>query len=131
LGQIKQADGAKYHTVTGTRSSTAPALRETTNTENLDYTNALDIWAAGCITYKPRTNRSLFLSAPFRNAIEQRFVDGSCDFSKDSLELSEAGTQLLRLLLAVDPEKRPTALGALRDEWLLSGMLYKSVRHPV
>jgi calcium/calmodulin-dependent protein kinase I len=77
LGQSKQADGAKYHTVTGTRSYTAPGLRETTTTESLDYTNAPDIWAVGCITYKPRTDRSLFLSAPFRNAIEQRFVDGS------------------------------------------------------
>jgi hypothetical protein len=38
LGQSKQADGAKYHTVTGTRSYTAPGLRETTNTESLDYT---------------------------------------------------------------------------------------------
>ncbi|KAH8787715.1 hypothetical protein BGZ57DRAFT_1001678 [Hyaloscypha finlandica] len=135
LGQNKQADGAKYDTFTATRSYTAPRLRETTNTESLDYTNVLDIWAVGCISYRPRTDRSLFLSAPFRNAIEQRFVDGSYDFSKNSLELSEAGTQPFRLLLAVDLEKRPTALGALRDEWQLSDEAQKTLdqmfNHPI
>jgi serine/threonine protein kinase len=43
LGQSEQAGGAKYHTVTGTRSYAAHEVRETTNTESLDYTNALDI----------------------------------------------------------------------------------------
>jgi serine/threonine protein kinase len=91
LGQNKQADGAKYYTFTATRSYTAPGLRETTNTESLDYTNALDIWAVGCISYKPRTDRSLFLSAPSRNAIEQRFVDGSYDFQKIALSSARPG----------------------------------------
>lgn len=126
FGQSKRAEGSNYHSVTGTRSYAAPEALETTNAESLDYTNAVDIWALGCIVYKLRTGRVLFPAAPYKRVIEERFKDGFYDFSKDSMKLSEAGTELLRLLLAVDPKKRPKAFVALQDQWLLNGILSKS-----
>lgn len=49
----KLTETTAYHIKSGTQSYTAPEILNYLNTDTLSagYTNAVDLWAVGCITY--------------------------------------------------------------------------------
>ena len=84
-----------------------------------DYTNPVDIWSFGCVIYELLTVTKLF-------ALEgqvSRYFFGKCPFPEDkpkglSPPTDDIGISLLKSMLLIRPEDRPTATGALSHGWL-------------
>jgi serine/threonine protein kinase len=101
----KQTDGTIYHTKAGTEKYMAPELYYYVpglNTATSEYTNAVDIWALGCIIYMKnyaggRTKLLFEVSPPMNEA--EAFVHE---------------------LLIPYPAKRPTASAALEHYWCIA-----------
>lgn len=81
-----------------------------------EYTNAVDIWALGCIAHEALTH-----TLPFRSlrelasyCIDPKFP-GEFMLSKN---ISKAGVEIIERMLSLSPELRVTAKQALGSEWL-------------
>jgi len=84
------------------------------------YTNAVDIWSLGCVIYELLVGAHLFASW------EQvsRYYHGNLPFPEDKLKGSspptdDAGISLLKSMLSIQPEDRPTAADALGNAWFV------------
>jgi serine/threonine protein kinase len=89
-----------------------------------EITNAVDIWAAGCIIY-----RLIAGAVPFPPGMTlMKYCEDRSKFPQHALFESEAkidGSAFIRGLLAANPHERPTARDALRHEWLVSGNKFR------
>ncbi|PUU79624.1 kinase-like domain-containing protein, partial [Tuber borchii] len=115
------ADGSTtLHTPVSTQAYSAPeVLGLDSNSETSNYTNSVDIWSLGCVIYELLAGTKLF-------ALEgqvSRYFFGKWPFPEDRLKglptpTDDIGISLLKSMLLIQPEDRPTAEGALIHEWL-------------
>ena len=108
------------HTPVSTQLYSAPeVIGLDSSSETSDYTNSVDIWSLGCVIYELLTGTKLF-------ALEgqvSRYFFGKCPFPEDKLKglsppTEDIGISLLKSMLLIRPEDRPTAAGALSHGWL-------------
>jgi len=119
--RILPQDTTTFHTQVSTQIYGAPeVLGLNSNSETSIHTNAVDIWSLGCVIYELLVGTHLFASG------EQvsRYYHGNLPFPEGKIkELSpptdDAGISLLKSMLSIQPEDRPTAADALGDAWLV------------
>ncbi|KAF8243211.1 kinase-like protein [Wilcoxina mikolae CBS 423.85] len=112
LSKRVQNNNTKLRTVCGYPPYMAPELNLET-----EYTNAVDIWALGCIVHKIPTGRLPFdtLAGVFR------YSSGRAEFSLEHLEAvqtSANSVKFIKALLEKDLEDRLSAEQARKAEWL-------------
>jgi serine/threonine protein kinase len=111
-----------YNTQAGTLSYIAPEILNFLNPSKLrlDYTDAVDIWSAGCIVYRLITGVVPF---PEINLL-MKFCEDKSLFPYDALfdsSIKSEGSRFLRQLLVAELSARPLATQALKHNWILSG----------
>jgi len=112
---IQTPDIATFHTKVYTPGYGAPeAMGLTLDSGSPVYTNSIDIWSLGCVIYELLVGARLFVS----EVQVSRYYFGIRPFPEDSLrELSppidDGGISLLKSMLSIQPEDRPTAAEAL------------------
>ena len=108
------------HTQVSTQGYSAPEVQGLdSNSETSNYTNSVDIWSLGCVMYELLVGIRLF---PAEGQVS-RYYFGKCPFPEDKLielspPMSDPGISLLKSMLIIQPEDRPTAAGALKNPWL-------------
>ena len=108
------------HTQVSTPLYSAPeVLGLDSNSETSNYTNSVDIWSLGCVLYELLVGAKLFVSEFQLSG----YFYGKWPFPEDRLrELSpptdDTGISLLKAMLEIEPEGRPTAADALNHGWL-------------
>jgi serine/threonine protein kinase len=115
-------EGTGLYTRAGTQSYMAPEvlnyLEQGLSSSN--YTNAVDLWALGCIVYRLVTGVVPF---PPGTSLVKYCGDKSL-FPYDDLfdsGIKSKGAKFIRQLLATHPNDRPSASQALQHEWIVSG----------
>lgn len=112
-----------YRTKSGTQSYMAPEVLEylDTDTRNDEYTNAVDLWAVGCITYRLVTGVVPF--PPGRSLV--KYCEDKSSFPYDDLPDSGINpcSKFIKELLEPYPQRRPSASEALDHTWIISGRL--------
>ena len=109
-----------FHTQVFTQVYSAPeVLGLDSNSETSNYTKSVDIWSLGCVIYELLVGTKLFVSEFQLSS----YFYGKWPFPEDKLkELSpptdNLGISLLKSMLLLQPEDRPTAAGALSHGWL-------------
>ena len=81
------------------------------------YTNAVDVWSLGVITFLILTGETLFKNL-YRLG---QYVTGSFNFPLDVLLASKTSTQgceFVRSLMSINPEGRPRVKECLQHPWL-------------
>lgn len=111
-----------YRTKSGTQSYMAPEALGyiDADTPDTEYTNAIDLWAVGCITYRLVAGSVPF--PPGRSLI--KYCDNKLLFPFDSLfdnGVGSLGTEFIKGLLKVYSKERPSASQALKHTWIISG----------
>jgi serine/threonine protein kinase len=119
----KQADGTVYRTHAGTEKYMAPELYfyvPGLNKETSEYTNAVDIWALGCIVYRIITR-----AVPFPSLLSLRNYS-NCDEELlfEVLSPMAEAEAFVQKLLTPHPAKRPTASAALEHSWVITSECY-------
>ncbi|PUU81823.1 kinase-like domain-containing protein [Tuber borchii] len=89
------------------------------NNEVSDYTNFADIWSLGCVIYELFVGTKLFIS----EGQVSRYYFGKWPFPEDTLKrlsppIDDPGISLLKSMLIMQPEDRPTPADALSHGWL-------------
>ena len=108
------------HTPVSTQLYSAPeVLGLDSNSETSNYTNSVDIWSLGCVAYELLIGTKLFVS----EGQVSRYFFGKWPFPEDKLKglsppIDDIGISLLKSMLLIQPEDRPTAAGALSHGWL-------------
>ena len=112
-------DGKVFRTEEGTKDYVAPEVRIDTHRETSEYTNAIDIWALGCITHEILTQ-----TLPFRGWQELSAYCSSPQLPVSTMlskNTSKLGIEFVERALAYSPELRITASEGLGSAWLRSG----------
>jgi serine/threonine protein kinase len=102
-------------TLTGTPAFAAPEVLGFIQSDS--YTNAVDIWSLGVITFLILTGETLFKD---QRRLGQ-YVAGRFAFPSDVLlanNVSGQGCEFVRSLMAPKPEDRPGAKESLQNPWL-------------
>jgi serine/threonine protein kinase len=120
----KLTESTAYHTKSGTQSYTAPEILGYLDADepSTEYTNAVDLWAAGCITYRLVTGVVPF--PPGKSLV--KYCEDKSLFPFDHLfdsGIKSSGSKFIRELLVTHPEERLSASQALNHTWILSGGL--------
>ncbi|CAI5529431.1 unnamed protein product [Closterium sp. Naga37s-1] len=85
-----------------------------------------DIWSLGVILYSMLSARWPFYS-PKKAALERKILNGHVDFSGDPWpSISDDAKDLVRRMLAVNPNERPSATELLKHPWVLKFLLAES-----
>ena len=109
-----------FHTQVSTQVYSAPEVQGLdSNSETSNYTNSVGIWSLGCVIYELLVGTRLFRS----EAQVSRYYFGKRLFPEDKLKallppIDDVGISLLKSMLMIRPEDRPTATAALRHWWL-------------
>ena len=109
-----------FHTQVSTPVYSAPeVLGLDSNSETSEYTNSVDIWSLGCVIYELLIGEKLFVSE-FQVSC---YFFGKWPFPEDRLRglsppTDDIGISLIKSMLAIQPEGRPTVAGALGHGWL-------------
>lgn len=112
-------NGTAFRTEGGTKDYIAPeAAGADHDRETSEYTNAVDIWALGCITHEMLTREP-----PFRGwrALNLYCSRPQPEFPRDTMlskNISENGIEFVARTLAYPPERRIAAKEALDSQWL-------------
>lgn len=115
-----RAQATPLHTQVSTPVYAAPeVVGLDSSSETSVYTNSVDLWALGCVIYESLVGAKLFAS----HHQVLRYYFGKLPFPEDQLqELSPptdaVGISLLKSMLSIQPDDRPTAAGALSHRWL-------------
>lgn len=94
----------------------APEMLDYLNT-NTEYTNAVDLWAVGCISYRLVTG-----NVPFSGRSLIDYCDNKSPFPGGALlgrGISGSGIQFIQGLLMVHPNERLSASQALHHDWIM------------
>lgn len=84
-----------------------------------EYTNAVDLWALGCITYRLVTGK-----VPFPEASLAKYLEDKSLFPYEALfdnEIKSSCAEFTKGLLNTSPSERPPALQALKHPWIILG----------
>jgi len=109
-----------FHTQVSTPLYSAPeVLGLDSNSETSEYTNSVDIWSLGCVIYELLVGAKLFVSEFQLSG----YFYGKWAFPEDrqrglSPPTDDIGISLLKAMLLIQPEGRPTAADALSHGWL-------------
>jgi serine/threonine protein kinase len=108
--------------MTGTPHYIAPEILNYVDTDapSSEYTNAIDVWAVGCITYRLVTGTVPFPQLPSL----VRYCADRSRFPHVPLfnsGITRAGSEFIQKLLVIQPEERPSASQALSHTWITSG----------
>ena len=120
-----ETDSTALRTQAGTRHFQAPEVLGLTeeSDDSLEYTNAVDIWSLGCLSYAILTSRVPF--SEFRSLIQ--FCQRMMQFPTKELEdngVSQVGVAFLKELMEPKASDRPNAETALRSEWFKAPVLH-------
>lgn len=112
-------DTTKSYTRGGSQPFMAPEIHGFVGTKRR-YTNAIDIWALGCMVHRLVTGRVPF---PLVAALGKYCAEKSL-FPYDAL--LDSGIKgpcfnFIRELLVTDPSGRPSASEALKNQWIAQG----------
>jgi len=106
--------GEVLKTSCGTPDYAAPEVLQTDGT----YSNAVDMWSVGVITYVLLCGYPPFYAKEQRELFTQ-ILNAEYEFpEEDWSQISEDAKDFIRHLLVVDPDERMTAAQALQDKWL-------------
>ncbi|OAA67647.1 Protein kinase-like domain protein [Cordyceps fumosorosea ARSEF 2679] len=113
-------DGSTYNSRIGTQAYMAPEVYgyDNPHSSSIAYTNAVDLWAVGCIVYRLVTGTVPFQTGELRRVCEN---ESKCPSETLGKEVGETCTGFIRLLLSKDPRDRPSAAGALKNTWITAG----------
>ncbi|RCH89565.1 hypothetical protein CU097_002236, partial [Rhizopus azygosporus] len=107
------------HSYCGSPSYVAPEIISLQGTTESGYGNSCDIWSLGVVLYVCLCGHPPFYDDEY-TSIEQKILSGSLDHSEQLPvwnSLSHTVKHLIKRLLKVKPEERPTAAEALNDPW--------------
>jgi serine/threonine protein kinase len=115
----RRTEATAYRSHAGTQSYMAPEMFHYVpglNPDSSEYTNAVDIWALGCITYRILTGKPPF---PELWLLQRYCCKSNLPMFLQGLSEVETGAeQFVRQLLAPHPGERLTASNALEHPWL-------------
>jgi len=120
--RIQPQDTTTFHTQVSTQIYGAPeVLGSDPNSETSVYTNSVDIWSLGCVIYELLVGTHLFTSG---DQVSRYYYYRKLPFLEDELKglsppIDDAGISLLKSMLAIQPDDRPTAEDALGNAWLV------------
>ena len=109
-----------YRTKGGTPSYMAPEILEYLDAPGGEYTNAVDLWAVGCITYRLVTGVVPF--PPGKSLL--KYCEDKSLYPYDALldsGIKSLCSNFIKELLETSPKQRPLALQALNHAWIISG----------
>ena len=110
------ADGTAFRTGGGTPDYIAPEIGIDPDRDTSEYTNAVDIWALGCIAHEMLTQ-----APPFRGFGELMSYCKRPEPPREpmlSRNISRVGIEFVGRMLAYPPECRIGAKEALNSKWL-------------
>lgn len=111
----KSADDVYMTSICGTPEYIAPEM-----VARKEYTNAVDLWAVGVITYILLRGDFPFFHTD-RIQLYKMILKGKYDlYDQVWEEVSQSGKDFVKRLLEVDPSTRLTAVEALRHKWILA-----------
>lgn len=104
------------------RAGTLPFMAPEIITENVSYTEKVDVWSIGCILYMLLTGRHPFHAGKGTRTTELRahIVNGTIIEHPNWMAAPQQAQDLVRRLLVVDPSQRMSAAEALQHAWLKS-----------
>lgn len=106
--------------MSGSEGYTAPEIIGCLESaSHVEYTNAVDLWAAGCVTYRLITGRVSFFSG-LRSLM--KYCEDAISFSYAHLdgEVKRSCHAFVGQLLKPQPIERPSASQALDHPWIAS-----------
>ena len=98
----------------------APEILDYLDTSSGEYTNAIDLWAVGCITYRLVTGVVPF--PPGKSLL--KYCEDKSLFPYDALldsGIKSLCSKFIKALLEIGPKQRPSASQALNHAWIISG----------
>lgn len=95
------------------------------------YTNAVDVWALGVITFQLLTTQLPFAAGDFRPL--RKYVKGKAPFTQEHLvasRISFSGIAWIESCLAPSPAQRPSAGFSRKHRWPIGALITESA-HPL
>ncbi|ORY93918.1 kinase-like domain-containing protein [Syncephalastrum racemosum] len=111
-----------FATICGTQLYAAPELLRGHGSTQPRFTNKVDIWCLGMMLYICLTGRHPFLDTYEKYTPPETLrciEENPVDCTEEGFEyVSKEGIDLVKRLLAMDPDERPTIAEVLRHPWL-------------
>jgi calcium/calmodulin-dependent protein kinase I len=116
-------ESTAYYTKSGTLPYMAPEIHPSldNHTSNGEYTNAIDLWAVGCITCRLVTGVVPF---PLGSSL-LKYCEDKSSFPYDALldsGIKTSCSKFIKELLETYPKRSPSASQALNHTWIILGI---------